>query len=89
VRGKPVPYEFTLQQEFQKVTGNAAVAGRRVNLRNVKLVGTALTFDFAADVQGLPIKHQFAGTVDGSTIGGTADLSAPKLSARTEWSATR
>ena len=25
----------------------------------------------------------------GATIGGTADLSAPKLSARTEWSATR
>jgi hypothetical protein len=89
VRGKPVPYAFTLTQEFQKVSGSAQVAGRQVNLENVKLVGDELSFDFAAEVQGLPIKHQFAGKVDGSTIGGTADLSAPRLSARTEWSAVR
>ena len=89
VRGKPVPYEFTLQQEFQKVSGTAQVGGRRVDLQNVKLTGDELTFEFPADVQGLPIKHQFAGKVFGSTIGGTADLSAPKLQARTEWSAIR
>ena len=89
LRGKPVAYEFTLQQEFQKVSGTARVGGRTAKLQNVKLVGDALSFEFAADVQGLPIKHQFAGRVDGSTIGGTADLSAPRLLARTEWSANR
>ena len=89
VRGKPVPYEFTLQQEFQKVTGVARIAGKQVNLDNVKLAGDALSFDFAADVQGLPFRHRFAGNVLGATIAGTADLSAPKLSARTEWSAVR
>ena len=89
VRGKPVPYEFTLAQEFQKVSGTAQVAGRQVKLENVRLVGDALSFDFAADVQGIPVRHQFAGNVFGSTIAGTADLSAPRLSARTEWSAIR
>jgi hypothetical protein len=89
VRGKPVPYEFTLEQQFQKVSGTARVGGRAAKLENVKLVGDALSFDFAADVQGQPIRHQFAGSVFGGTIAGTADLSAPKLSARTEWSAVR
>ena len=89
VRGKPVPYQFTLQQEFQKVSGTAQVGGRTATLDNVKLVGDELSFDFAADVQGTPTKHHFTGKVDGAFIGGTADLSAPKLSARTDWSANR
>jgi hypothetical protein len=89
VRGKPVAYEFTLKQEFQNVSGTAQVGGRRVNLQNVKLLGDALSFDFAADVQGIPIKHHFAGNVSGSYIGGTADLDSAKLQARTDWSANR
>ena len=89
VRGKPVAYQFTLQQEFQKVSGTAQVGGRTARLENVKLVGDELSFDFAADVQGTPTKHHFTGKVDGAAIGGTADLSAAKLSARTDWSANR
>jgi hypothetical protein len=89
VRGKPVAYQFTLQQEFQKVSGAAQIGGRSVGLENVKLIGDALSFDFAADVQGIPIKHQFSGKVEGNYIGGIADLSAPKLQARTDWSANR
>ena len=89
VRGKPVAYSFNLQQEFQKVTGTAQVAGRTVKLENVKLLGDALTFDLAAEVQGIAVKHQFSGKVEGAYIGGTADLSAPKLQSRTEWSAKR
>jgi hypothetical protein len=89
VRGKAVPYEFALQQEFQNVSGTAQVGGRRVKLVNAKLVGDSLTFDFAADVQGMAVKHHFAGKVDGATIGGTADLDAPKLQSKTDWSAHR
>jgi hypothetical protein len=37
----------------------------------------------------VPIRHQFTGRVDGANIGGTADLSAPKLQARTDWNAMR
>lgn len=89
VRGKPQPYQFTLQQQFQKVSGTASVGSGQVPLQNVKLVGDELTFDFAADVRGEPIRHHFTGKVAGNAIDGTADLSAPKLSARTDWSATR
>jgi hypothetical protein len=89
VRGKPVPYSFTLAQEFQSVSGSAQVGGRAVKLEHAKLDGDALSFEFTAEVQGVPIRHQFAGRVDGANIGGTADLSAPKLQARTDWNASR
>jgi hypothetical protein len=89
VRGKPVPYAFALAQEFQAVSGSAQVGGRTVKLENAKLEGDALSFEFTAEVQGVPIRHQFAGRVDGANIDGTADLSAPKLQARTDWNATR
>jgi hypothetical protein len=84
-----VSYQFTLAQEFQNVSGTAQVGGRAVNLENVKLVGDELAFDFATEVQGLSMKHHFSGKVDGNTIGGVADLSAPKLAAKTDWSANR
>lgn len=89
VRGKPVMYEITLAQQFQAVSGTARVGGRNVKLQNTKLSGDTLSFELTADVQGMTIHHQFSGKVDGSNIGGTADLSAPKLQARTDWYATR
>jgi hypothetical protein len=89
VRGKPVPYAFTLAQEFQRVSGSAQVDGRTVPLENAKIRGEELSFELTAEVQGVRIKHQFTGKVLGGYIGGTADLSAPKLQARTDWSATR
>jgi hypothetical protein len=89
VRGKPVPYAFTLAQEFQRVSGAAQVGGRAVPLENTKLRGDELSFELTAEIDGVRIKHQFTGKVLGGYIGGTADLSAPKLQARTDWSATR
>jgi SAM-dependent methyltransferase len=89
VRGKPVPYEFTLGQEFQNASGTARVAGQTVKLDNVKLHARALSFEFTADIDGMPIRHQFSGEVINNTIGGTADLSAARLQARSDWSAVR
>jgi hypothetical protein len=89
VRGKPVSYEITLQQEFQIVSGSARVAGRTAPIQNAKLRGDELTFDFIAELDGMPVKHQFSGKIEGASIDGTADLSGPKLQARMDWSATR
>jgi SAM-dependent methyltransferase len=89
VRGKPVPYEITFQQEFQNVSGSARVAGQSVKLQSAKLSGDALTFEFTADVQGTTVRHQFSGVVSGATLAGVADLAGPKLQSRTEWSAVR
>ncbi|MDB5901622.1 MAG: hypothetical protein JWM26_500 [Betaproteobacteria bacterium] len=89
VRGKPVPYAFTLAQEFQRVSGSAQVAGRAVPLENTRLQGDELSFELTAEIEGVRIKHQFTGKVLGGYIGGTADLSAARLQARTDWSARR
>ncbi len=89
VRGKPVAYEFTLGQSFQVVSGAARVAGQTVKLENVKLQARDLSFEFTARIDGMPIRHQFSGNVVDNTMGGTADLSGPKLQARSDWSATR
>ncbi|HEY0336041.1 MAG TPA: hypothetical protein VGC70_01780, partial [Burkholderiales bacterium] len=89
VRSKPVPYEITLQQEFQMVSGQARVGGRTAKIENVKLRGDQLTFEFTAELDGMPVKHQLSGKVDGGKLEGTADLSGSRLQARMDWSATR
>jgi hypothetical protein len=89
VRSKAVPYEITLQQQFQMVSGSARVGGRAANIENATLRGDQLTLEFTADVDGVPVKHQFNGKVDGAKIEGTADLSGARLQARMDWSATR
>lgn len=89
VRGKPVDYEIALEQNFQMVTGTARIGGRTVKLQNATLRGDQLAFDFTADLNGAPIKHHFAGTVDQGMVTGTADLSGARLQAKLDWSATR
>jgi hypothetical protein len=89
VRGKAIAYEFTLQQQFQVVSGSARVAGRTVKLENAKIHGDRLSFELTADVDGARVKHTFNGKVDGGGIDGTADLAGPRLQARLDWSAKR
>jgi hypothetical protein len=89
VRGKPVAYELRLDQEFQMVTGSAHVGGRMVPLRNARLQGEQLTFEFTAEVGGSPVRHEFNGKVSGGVIHGVADLSGPRMQGRMEWNAKR
>ena len=89
VRGKPVAYEFTLQQQFQNVGGSARVAGRTTKLQNAVVRGAQLSFDLSVEVNGAPITHHFVGTVRPDDISGTAELSGARVQAQLEWSATR
>ena len=89
VRGTSIPYEFTLAQQYQVISGSARVAGRNVQLQNAKITGDALSFDLTADVDGAPVKHTFTGRINGDAIMGTADLGgsaaavAPRLECET------
>ena len=89
IRGSAVTYEIALDQKFQVVTGTARVEGRTAAIRNAKLEGERLTFEFTTDLAGAPVTHHFSGQVDGASITGIADLSGPKLRARMDWAATR
>jgi hypothetical protein len=89
VRGKPVAYTVTLSQQYQVVSGKANVAGRTVELQNVKLRGDQLSFELTADVDNGPVKHAFNGTVSDGLVNGTADLAGAKLQAKLDWSAKK
>jgi hypothetical protein len=60
-----------------------------VPLQNVRLRGEAISFGFTAPVNGAPVKHQFSGRVQGSTISGDAALSGSRLQAQLDWTAQR
>jgi len=87
LRGKPIDYELALEQQYQVVGGTVRIGRQNVKLQNVKLDGDQLSFEFTADVGGAPLKHAFAGTVQGRNMNGTADLSGAKLQAKLDWSA--
>jgi len=89
VAGSAQPYEVNLQQSFQAVSGTARVGGRDVRLQNAQLSGADLRFTLTADVQGMPIKHEFSGRVEGDSIHGSAVLSGTRVQGQQEWNARR
>ena len=89
VSGKPQTYEFMFEQKYQMVSGSVQVNGRPVKIPDAKLRGAELTFSFTAEVNGVPVKHEFSGRVDGGRIIGQAALSGSRLTARVEWIAER
>ena len=89
VGGKPLPYEIRLEQKYQTVTGSARVGGRTASLREVRLRGAEFSFNFTIEVNGAPVKHEFAGRVEGDGINGSAALSGPRIQSQAEWNARR
>ncbi len=89
VAGRPQAYEFSFGQKFQMVDGRARVAGRTVKLEGVKLRGEELSFAFTAELEGVPVRHEFSGRIDGGRITGQAALSGRRMAARVEWIAER
>jgi hypothetical protein len=89
ISGKGVDYEIALSQRFQVVGGTAKVSGRTVQLQNVRLSGEQISFGFTIEVHGMPVKHQFSGTVRGTAMSGDATLSGSRIQAQLDWNAQR
>ncbi|MCW5606305.1 MAG: class I SAM-dependent methyltransferase [Burkholderiales bacterium] len=89
VSGKRIPYEVTLTQQFQMISGTARIGGRSVKLQNARLRGDQISFTFAAEVNGAQVKHDFTGRVAGDSIVGDAALSGSRIRSRLEWDAKR
>ena len=87
--GKPLPYEVTLDQKFQVVSGAARVGGRTVKLQDARLNGDDLRFTFTTDVNGAPVKHEFAGKIEGDSLTGSVVLSGTRVQGQQEWNARR
>ena len=89
VGGKPQPYEVTLDQKFQVVSGSARAGGRAIKLQSARLNGEDLRLTFTADVNGAPVKHEFAGKVEGDGINGSVVTSGTRVQGQQEWNARR
>lgn len=89
VSGKNRDYEMTLSQKYQAFTGDVRVGGQAVRLQNPVLRGEQVNFVFTADVDGVPIKHEFSGRVEGDTITGQVMLSGRRIQAQVDWNAKR
>jgi hypothetical protein len=87
--GKPRSYELRLEQKYQVITGTARVDGREVKLQGTRLNGADIRLSFTAEMNGVPVKHEFSGRVDGAAINGTAALSGSRVQAQLEWAARR
>jgi len=87
--GKPQPYEVTLEQTFQVVSGAGRVGGRVVKVQEARLNGDDLRFTFTADVNGAAVKHEFSGKVEGDSINGSVVVSGARVQGQQEWNARR
>ena len=89
VSGKSIAYEVAFSQRFQGIAGKATVGGRTVAVHSAKLAGDAISFGFTAEVNGMPVKHQFTGRVQGAAISGEVTLSGSRIQAQLDWNAQR
>jgi len=89
VAGKPQSYEIRVEQKYQSLTGSVWVGGRTATLRNLRLRGPDIQFQFTIELNGAPVRHEFAGKVAGDSIDGTASLSGARLQSKQDWSARR
>jgi hypothetical protein len=89
IRGKPVTYDVTLQQQYQMITGTVRTGGRGYPLQQATLQGERITFAFVADVGGSAVRHELTGRVQGDGIEGGALLTGATLQGQLDWSARR
>jgi hypothetical protein len=89
VGGKPQSYEIRLEQKYQVITGSVWVGKRTATLKEARLRGADIRFNFTAEVNGSPVKHEFSGKIAGAAINGTVMLSGARSQAQLEWTARR
>jgi hypothetical protein len=72
--GKPVPYQFTFEQNFQRVHGTARVGGRELRLPQFRVAGEQIAFNLPVPAGAAAITHRFSGWVKGDAIEGTVTV---------------
>jgi methylase of polypeptide subunit release factors len=70
--GKPVPYEFDVDQFFQNIDGNAKAGGVPGEMRG-KMTGEQVKFTLTNKGQKFE-RHEFLGKITGETITGTVRI---------------
>jgi hypothetical protein len=84
--GKPVPWQFELEQNYQFVHGSARVSGREVRLPQFRLAGERIAFSLAVPGAGT---HRFTGVAQGDAIDGTVTVGEGASQRVVPWKAKR
>ena len=74
VGGKPVPFDFAFQQNYQLVHGNVRVGERDLRLPQFRLAGDRIAFNLVMPGASGPVTHRFNGVVKGDAIDGTVTV---------------
>ncbi len=78
-------YDANLEQTFQMVSGTAQIAGRRAEVSEARVRGENVRFTLLSERDGLAVRQEFSGRLDGDVIVGRATSGGTQ----TPWRATR
>ena len=85
--GKPVVYDFFLDQDFQFVEGMVRVGSREGKVPEFKLAGDQFDFGARVIVEGKLVAHRFSGKVVNDTIEGSVTMGEGKARLTQPWTA--
>jgi hypothetical protein len=89
VRGASVDCEFSLSQRYQMVSGAVKVGSATAPVRNARLSGDAISFEFeVAPGGGAPVQYEYRGRVNGAVMEGALIARARAGSSNHAWRAT-
>jgi hypothetical protein len=72
--GKPVPYHFTFEQNYQLVHGTARVGDRDLRLPQFRLSGENMAFNLTLPAGANSVAHRFTGRARDGVIEGTVTI---------------
>ena len=72
--GKPVSWQFSFEQNFQRVHGTARIGGRELPLPHFRVAGERIAFNLAVPAGSNSVTHRFSGWVKGDAIEGTVTV---------------
>jgi SAM-dependent methyltransferase len=72
--GKPVPYHFNFEQNFQLVHGTARVGDRDLRLPQFRLLGENMAFNLTLPAGSNSVAHRFTGRARDGVIEGTVTI---------------
>jgi len=87
--GKPVVFELTLDQTFQKLTGTLTIGGRRAALESVELEGDRIRLVAAGEGSAPQTRYEFSGKIVKHAIEGQGRVIRGPEQLALSWKAAR
>jgi SAM-dependent methyltransferase len=87
--GKPVVFELTLDQMFQKLAGTLTIGAHRASLESVKLEGNRIEFVAESEVGSSRARYEFSGRIINHVIEGRGRIVHGEQRQELSWNAAR